>query len=543
MNVINNSFYRLFYKREFGVILGKRKSNLVILALMLFIAFTAIGFAEGSLRYLEFKMKDPFINWVNVLPGGKSSHTILRIIDELNSPDVKETYALNSALGYNRYQLNFYYHDDVLNYYAGEQLDTNRIAGFPGRTMNVEDPVISEVFSSKNHIDGDPFHSELDIGLIVTEDMLQRLNYPVNTPYVWIDFPAFHPGRRMEQIRVAVPVPVRAVVKVLPGLTNFATTPYFFQQRMIVGNNPFNPLDDERLLLSVKAPREEANAYLNALERHLRAVDLPGSYMFERAWIEPDIYANDQSSFILYVIFSPRNISMDHLDEIFNKLYNHNELADYQGSVFRMYDYASNLGRLQRHGTYDRISLHFKNLDKLREFSVMLSTLYQIEVDMAQIESRENYNFVSRLTGIISFVLIAFSILSVLLFTAHLLKKHLEGIKRNLGTFKAFGLSNNLLINIYVKLVLLVLGSASLLALAASTIFGYSGGMRLVLEIFGSHFERGLYFSLFSSYLLIALALLIIFSVTVLRFVTIKILNRTPGDLIYERQSQGNKNI
>lgn len=200
-----------------------------------------------------------------------------------------------------------------------------------------------------------------------------------------------------------------------------------------------------------------------------------------------------------------------------------------------MYDYNRKLTAYRAYDDYDRISLNFSSLDKLREFSLMLYNTRQIEVDMAQIESRENYNFVTRLTGIISVVLIVFSIISVLLFVGHLLKKHLESIRRNIGTFKAFGLSDKLLINIYIRIVLSIMGLAAIIALAISAIFGYLGGMRMILVLFGSHYEKGRYFNLDSIYLLVALVMLVVFSIIVLRMITYRIFNQTPGDLIYER--------
>lgn len=544
MNKSQKSFYGLFYRRELDPLLGKRKINLLILVLMLFIAFTAIGFAKGSLNYLEYKMRDPFINWVNVLPGGKSSFEIQMIIDELNSEEVRQEYQLRSALGYNRFQLNFYPFDEIISSYHTGDLDTNNIYGFPGRTLNVKDPVIQEVFRPNNYLAGNKFKNQLDFGLVVTEEMLQDLNYPLNSPYVWIDVPALDPKHGMKQLRVAVPIPVRAVVRVLPGLTSFASSPYFFQQRMRVGDNPFNPMQDNRMLLSFYGTQNEVNSFIEKLTKLMQtAVDMQ-DYNLSTIWAESNLYANAEESFLVYLRFSSRNISKAEMDQVFLFQYNARQLANYQRQVFRMYDYHGNLSsRVSQQWNYDRISLHFYNLDRLREFSAMLSDQHHIEVDMAQIESRENYYFVSNLTEIISFVLIAFSIISVLLFTSHLLKKHLDSIKRNLGTFKAFGLLNSLLINIYVRLVLSILGFATIIALIISAIFGYSGGMRLVLRLFGSQFEHGLYYSLLSVYLIYTVLLLVIFAIVVVRVITTKILNRTPGDLIYEREKVRSYNM
>ena len=70
---------------------------------------------------------------------------------------------------------------------------------------------------------------------------------------------------------------------------------------------------------------------------------------------------------------------------------------------------------------------------------------------MGQIESRDNYNLVTNLTRILSVVLIGFSVLSISLFLSNIFKRHLEKIKMNIGTFKAFGIDNKTLQFIYFK--------------------------------------------------------------------------------------------
>lgn len=533
----NKAFYRLFYLRELQILSGKRKANLWILSLMLFTTFTVIGFAEGSLRYLAQKMRDPFINWVTVLPGNLSAMGMQQVIRDLNTDEVKDAFGLKNVVGFNRFQLNFYDYLDILSYYGDGDLDTNRIRPFAARTLAPEDPVMGEIFSGRNHLGGQAFDDPLDYGLIVTAGMLRQLNYPENTPYVWMDMPLLQPGSISRVLRMAIPVPVRGVVRALPGLAGFASSPYFFQQRTTrIGNNPFNPLRDNRLLIAYTGTAEEAREYASVLERVLSEISENTPYRILSVWIEPATQAASQAVQHVYATLSPRSIDLEKLEFFFREAYNHPEMAQNRQQVFRMYDYERQFSVFRQQTDFDRISLNFVNLEQLRSFSLMLLERYQIEVDMAQVESRENYHFVSRLTGIISIVLIVFSIISVLLFVVHLLKKHLDSIRRNLGTFKAFGLSNTLLIGIYMRIVLSMLSVAALAGLAVSALFGYLGGIRILLLAFGSHFEPGRYFSLGSHYLVVALLLLFVSATFVLHYITNKLLNHSPGDLIYERQ-------
>ncbi len=532
----NKDFFNLFLRRELVPLSGRKLSNLMIMVAILFIAFTVIGFAEGSLRYLELKMKDPFINWVNVVPKAHQGVPVSRVIQELNTDQVKKEYFLLSAMAYNRFQLNFYDFEDIQQYYQKGEINTEKIFGFAARTMDYDDPVMKEVFSPKNIYRGNAAEDKMDIGLIVTADFLTRLNYPSSTPFVWMDFLAYRTGDASD-MRVPIPVPVNAVVRALPGMSFFVGSSYFYQQRSLeFGRSPFNPSHDGRLVLAWQGDQEKIAELENTVEQLFETVDRAGLYQADRVWSETRYGVGDEPGYLVYVNFKPGNVPLDLLDQMFMALYNHTDFTPYRKDTYRMYDYATRFTAQRAAHAYDRISLNFSNLDMLREFSVMLQEKYGLEVDMAQIESRENYNFVSRLTGIISLVLIAFSILSVVLFMSYLLKRHLEGIKRNLGTFKAFGLSNSFLMDIYVKIVLFILAVATLIALLLASLFGYSGGMRWILLAVGSRFEAGNYFSLFSSHLLIAIVLLAAFSIWVLRAISRRILNHSPGDLIYERE-------
>ncbi len=533
----NKAFFVLFFRRELRPLLGKNYFNLVVLVIILFTTFTVIGFAKGSLLYLEYKMKDPFINWINIIPSGKSELDIDIMLRELNSESIAGHYNINNVVGYNRFFLNFYYYDDILNYYASGDLDTTRIAGFAARTLDTSDPVVNEMFLPWNLETGSPFYDDMDFGLILTPGMLRRMNYPLETPYVWIDFAALDPDDHTKQLRFAIPVPVRAVVNTIPGLARFASTPYFFQQRFEPrGQNPLNPFRDNRMVIGFSGTWHEVEQLTKQLRNYLLQNAPSETHKLRDIWFEPADRKPDPELFNLFITFTPREINHEQLNRLFLELYNAPILADFQQQMYRMYDYAGKLGGLRRHTNFDRISVNFITPDKISEFNSMLYDRYRLEVDMAQIESRKNYNFVTSLTGIISSALIIFSILSVLFFVSHLLKKHLDSIIRNLGTFKAFGLQDHLLTRVYTGVVIFILAIATVLALIVSAAFGYLGSIRFILSVFVYEIEPGIYFELFSIYLLIAIAMLFFCSIVFINMITRNILHHTPGDLIYERK-------
>ena len=59
--------YRKLVLPEFNSICGKYYQNLIIVFFIFLIALLSIGFGQGVISYLDKKMNDPFIQFVNVL--------------------------------------------------------------------------------------------------------------------------------------------------------------------------------------------------------------------------------------------------------------------------------------------------------------------------------------------------------------------------------------------------------------------------------------------------------------------------------------------
>jgi len=160
---IHKDFRKVFYKNEGKELLGKDLRNFWFLILILFITYTAIGFASGSLKYLKKKMDDPFINWVNVnIPFGMEDEGQM-IKDMLNRDTVAQnTYHFKNVTAYFRYPIAF------------KSLKAKGTIEVIGRSIDIHDPILKEIFNGKNKISGRPFKDEYDIGIIVTEEFMKR---------------------------------------------------------------------------------------------------------------------------------------------------------------------------------------------------------------------------------------------------------------------------------------------------------------------------------------------------------------------------------
>jgi len=56
----------IFVKREFKSIVGKGWRNFWILAAVFMVTIFALEFSRSGVKFLSYKMSDPFINWIDV---------------------------------------------------------------------------------------------------------------------------------------------------------------------------------------------------------------------------------------------------------------------------------------------------------------------------------------------------------------------------------------------------------------------------------------------------------------------------------------------
>jgi ABC-type antimicrobial peptide transport system permease subunit len=212
--------------------------------------------------------------------------------------------------------------------------------------------------------------------------------------------------------------------------------------------------------------------------------------------------------------------------------------------IRRIFDYGR-APQLEDEFSNDFLCVIFKEdgLDSISAFSTyMFSALNEgkakeqssvIDVDAGAIQEKNNFNYISKMTRLISVLLIAFSILSISLFISNLLKTHLNKVKMNLGTFKAFGLSDKESVGIYMGIMTRFIVTGLVVSILVALVLG---------SVIGIWFKNWLniedeirYFLLFAgqTYFLIFIILVVTF---VTSWVNInRILSKTPGDLIYNR--------
>ena len=177
-------------------------------------------------------------------------------------------------------------------------------------------------------------------------------------------------------------------------------------------------------------------------------------------------------------------------------------------------------------GTY--ISIEFGELSHIREFE-QFAKEYTVQLDMAQVASKENFNAVTVMAAILSAAMVIFSIVCIIMFLVNMLQSYFQKVKRNIGTFKAFGMNAAELIYVYVIILVVIVTSAVLMALAITW------GIQLLLPVVGVEKDGFNYLSLWNATTYIAAAVVFVSTIATVCIVMTRMLSQTPGDLIYDR--------
>lgn len=495
-----SDFQRLFFQNEYNT-LGGGSSNKGIITLTTILLFTllALSFAIGSLERLAARMDNPFTNWVNMPVDYAYKEKIPDLKAYFDIEANRDSFLIKNYSPYSSFPMSFVKSDR-----------TSSMVAF-GRTIEPEDDLTKVILQIDEDEEG--LSSEDFCGIIVTKRLLNTLGYdnPDNQKKILVGFPKDGD----EDGFFNVYLDIIAIVDELPDKTDFACHPRlyninlkpfdktgFIQTEGTANSYSFYFLADDAIKEEVEKVIKEQFPDLNKLK-------------------EVPFVINEQENWHQYEVIFNQLHTMNEHEEIFQQL--QTSLKDLSTTQFFIpTDCKPSIEYLERP---HRIAFNFQELIRVRNFKNFLKERFDIEISMAQVESKENFALVSRLTFIISVVLFFFGTASIVFFVDSLLKTHLQKVKTNLGTFKAFGLDNNFLVSTYLKIILVFLSIASVTAFLLSTLV-------IIAEEF---LMKESYFNLFNGWVLLAIVVLFIISLLQSRQTIRRILTHTPGDLIYNR--------
>lgn len=518
-------FTRMFRQKESKILSGKSKRNTAIITSLLLFTFLALGFANGAQKYLNEKLRNPFVKWLTMsVPASRSGDEAIEIIKQLNADSVRKEMHISSVSGFSEWSLKFGHHDK-------DMYRTVR-----GRTIKPQtDKILMDIFRNDNMV-GDSISDTKDMGIICSRKFMDDLGYPDTARFVDLVYPISIPGTD-SIVRMKVPLPVRSVVKELPGKYEFLVTDYFYNAYKMV-NSPFNiTLKDEiRFLVQADLPTAQR---LGQIALGELTTLLGDSGRFELREITRHENSRAQG-FDIIVDFYDGKISGSTIYELGQRILNQPEFAEMNDKVLRYYSFSSFDQDFPSEGSFSGISINLKDLSKVRDLKDYVfntfnddTTMAFIEIDITKVREKENFFFMANITLVISWMLVFFATLSISLFLYNLLKMHFAKIKQTLGTFMAFGLDNKRVRGVYISIVVKFLIISTVIAFGVA--FGAGYVLNKVIAEFIPMEDKVSYFELLHINTLITIVALVITALTVAWLTVRNIMSRTPGDLIYKR--------
>jgi hypothetical protein len=489
-------FAPLFKKGEKAEIYGSNHFNFKVLVAILTFTFCAIGGANLALRNLENKMSDPFVNLLSIdIPSSK-----VRMAEDLkrqlSQDSLKNVFNYASVTNYVEFPVAF----------AGPE----KSKWVKGRSIDLNNPILDRLVDGDNLIVGTGFQNDNELGLIISQRLLDELGIEGLPSHILMRFN-----------NQDVPIPIRAIVKELPELNYFVASPFFYFQRTQLGGTAFDVIQNRKLSLFFPGIEDAASSFEQQLKAFFKSSE---SY---EMWDAEILKRINQEAHLVGTEFS-----LEFFGFRAEKSSDYNQLVEdlkqsLDADFIRYYDYDFNNFPSSFRIEPDKIAINFASLDEVRSFQNYLYNTVQIEVDIAKVRDKENFVFVKVLTETISMLLIIFSIISICFYLYNLLKNHLQKIKPNLGTFLAFGLDPASLFVLYRQLLLSFLIRAVGLSLLVACVF------LLIISIATSSLPN--FIAVFDWKLLVTLAILVGSFYEIFRRTIHSILEKTPGDLIYDR--------
>lgn len=508
-----NGYSKIFLKNEFRTILGNRKINFWILFVVFFITIGSLAFSRAGLEFLSQKMEDPFINWVDISREPNLDNLFMALNDS----------AVKKQFGYTTVEQNNFILEYVFN-------SENKKVRVEGRTIENTSQLFNKITDSKNvivkRIDQIGVN---DIGWVVTVDLMQRLGYSQPEEYpLFISLTNEGDSLGIKELGIKnfnkwqeIPIPIIAVVKQLPDFLDFLTTPYFSDQ-LQDDSRPFNlsihPEYFDKVQFVVDSETEDK--LKSELDSHLSSIGV--NYSWEAT---VDYTSSFRDAKLISLILNDTLINKAAVNSICTQV-----LENYPiHKVQRNYEYKYGAGYKLK---TDYISVMFQDLGKIKEFQIWAKDNYNIRIDMAQVEAKENFKTFQLLSTFLSSALILISILFIIIFLYFLINAHFQKISKNLGTIMAFGLDNTKIVKIYLSVFIRLVLSGLIPAVISLVV------IQLLLHFLKIVRENGMpYININDVWIYSVLLGIIVLSIIVTYTIMGKKLKSTPGDLIYERNN------
>lgn len=526
---IDGDFERIFFSNEYKALAGSTNRTILTLLIILFLTFLALGTAVGGLENLRRKMDNPFTNWVDLqVADTHIANSISSIHERYTNSGSAEEFCLNNTSGFTKYTLNFCKSsfDPLLD------APDSMVMSVWGRTIDLDEPLFDKVLEQKggNVLWQTNLTKEKEnlsgYEIVVTQEFLKTLGFQesdsVGQLCILDEEPYILPNGEKAYRQRLLFLEVIAVVKELPSLCAFISGPKLYnvlKARRDHGRNCIdfllvNRTGSNRFFLLTESRYEAGMDSLSRLFfKNNRPSLSPTSHRY-------DLLGRSLQGYALSFLPS-LTPSLDSFRLFLS------ETRHVAPSIELLYLDKNETGcNYLSFDDYHYLAFHFDRLDRIKNFRQDMKSVFQIDLDMGQVESKKNFAMVSRLTIAISFILLGFGVLSIVMFINNILRNHLFDVRSNLGTFRAFGLQKRFLKEIYLKIIL------SFLVLAISCSFLVTMVIDVLEYMVMGEESR---FEVFSYWLLVAVVFILGIGMYLSSRTIDSILGDTPGNLVYER--------
>ena len=515
-------YLKLLMAREAKEVLGKRGANLWILTLVLVATFASIAFSEGSMIYLKDKMEDPFTNWVS----------IAKAIDDNSFNNFRDS--LLSEENMAKYD----YHNVLMDQYTNYTIMGNEKVQYPSVRFfgDINSQLVKAILSEDNIVEGCKVDTTLLIdntmGFIITMDAAKRLGYTEKLLPSYISYLAVNEGADSLGLKLElgefypVAVPVLAIVRRLPNNVDMMSANFFYEQQHTNADvsHPFDFKFHEPEYLHRLSFYVADEIGSDNFDEFVKSI-VPDSLKSVVQIFDDSERCKDIKSWrpgtIRKIDLGDERIPRQAFQDIANTIEGH-----YDANMVRRVHQLHYGDKKAERGSF--LSVEFKSLKNIREFETFAKR-NGIQLEMEQVNSKENFNAVTVMASILSAAMVIFSIVCIIMFMVNMLQSYFQKVKRNIGTFKAFGMNGNELIQVYVLILVMIVCSGVVLALLITW------GIQGLLPIIGIEKDGFSYLSLWNTTTYIATVVILTSTVFTVVFVMTRLLNQTPGDLIYDR--------
>ncbi len=541
-----NDLKKLFFKNELNVFFT-RKNYLLVIGFA-FLAIAAIGFSSGSIDYLQKEMRSPFVYQITADPPRSRTKTPLEYLREgtnnYNDLDSMQKYQYSSIYKY----MTFSEIIVGVNHRVAGRTVVHSDSTLMDVILDAERKLVGHGFDFGGHTPYLGLDQTNNYGVIITESLLNRLPCDQHGQKT-LDSPPFIQIDTGDDYAI-INIPILAVVTELPDNVDILVEDYYFdnvnqEARRFFQTDPSLTSKNLHFMIDLD-PSRSSGQIVQIRDSLIEAKrewneDNPFRVNIDKIYaVETFKKAFRPTVLVTYRLESSVDRSTRHA--IFENIKHHSghiqRLSAFDidsHSIIKFYNpdrVSFEHDEAERDKEREHLAINFDELDYVRDFRDSFQENTGLMLEMSRIHQMEHYQMVVRLLTVIALVLVVFAVLAIILYVHSVVDTYLSGIRTNIGTYLAFGVSIQ---KVYIALVFLFIISAELLGLILVSLIGYFGTFGGILSLFYD-FEAHPFFGLGRIVDWVYLAIIFLVPPIAIFYLSIrKIFKQSPGDLVYNR--------